>query len=437
MDSFQDLKDKYRFHSQKQLERAKKASRPSKFSEIAEKSNVKLFALKKALKTKMDEKKKEKYEKRVLMYKIANEEEAADYEKFFDDNESECDPNENGQVQSEDDESKDAPQSDKENGTENSEEMSEDDDSSKQQSSNGDDDECSNETNLMDCTPGNLLEQNRDLLTKMINKTQQTQMDNEDLLGLCSAKVPASDFIDDECEDDDDDDSMPEEADSEGEDSNDEEEAESQLNEEEAESQMDQKEESNGAEKKEVAAEVKNEDSGSGFDVARDRLKRHRELESDSDDDFSFASKFKFKKTCKIQESDDEEADKPAGDRPNDDLSFKNKFISQMTANEDSNSNDIKLSSINGDDLDNLNSQDSQFVSNRESTFLESRPDVRKPRFNLNDFIEDQAELSEEDKDRVSSDEEEDSNDEYEQEEIDENLPSEEEILKANNKMFM
>lgn len=436
MDSFQDLKEKYRFHSQKQLERAKKANQQSKLSEIAHKSNVKLLALKKALKTKMDEKKKEKYEKRVLMYKIANEEEAADYEKFFDENESECELNEeNSQVQPESDESQDAQQSDKENGSqENGNENSRDQLEDDSQPNRGEDvDECSNENETnsqsMDCTPGNLIEQNRDMLTRMINKTQPSQLDNEDLLGLCSAKVAARDFIDDECEDDDDDCSMQEEADSEG-DSNDEEEDESQLDEEE-ESQLN--EESNEAEK--ATADEEKEESNSGFDLVKDRLKRHRELESDSDDDYSFANKFKFKKTCKIQESDDED-DKRAG-RPNSALSFKNKFSSQMTANEESNSNDNKLSSINGDDYENLNSQDSQFANNRESTFLESRPDVRKTRFNLNDFIEDQAELSDEDKDRVSSDEEEDSNDEYEQEEIVENLPSDEEILKANNKMFM
>lgn len=442
MDSFQDLKEKYRFHSQKQLERAKKANQKSKLSEIADQSNVKLLALKKALKTKMDEKKKEKYEKRVLMYKIANEEEEADYEKFFDENESECEPNEeeNGDVQPESGESQDAQRSDKENGSqengsqengsENSRDQPEDDDS---QQPNRDDDESNADETLTNCTPGNLIEQNRDMLTRMINKTQATQMDNEDLLGLCSAKVAARDFIDDECEDDDDDCSMREEADSEGDDEEDEEEDE-ELNEESQQNEESQpNEESNEAEKAVADEEKADSNSNSGFDLIKHRLKRHRELESDSDDDFSFANQFKFKKTCKIQESDDE-GDKQDS-RPSSALSFKNKFSTQL--DEASNSNDNKLSSINGDDFENLNSQDSQFANNRESTFIESRPNARKARFNVNEFIEDQAELSEEDKDRVSSDEEEDSNDEYEQEEIDENLPSDEEILKANNKMFM
>ena len=179
MDSFQDLKEKYRFHSQKQLERAKKANQKSKLSEIADQSNVKLLALKKALKTKMDEKKKEKYEKRVLMYKIANEEEAADYEKFFDENESECEPNDekNGEVQPESGESQDAQRSDvengsQENGSENSRDQPEDDDS--QRPNRDDDDESNADETLMGCTPGNLIEQNRDMLTRMINKTQAT-----------------------------------------------------------------------------------------------------------------------------------------------------------------------------------------------------------------------------------------------------------------------
>ena len=63
--------------------------------------------------------------------------------------------------------------------------------------------------------------------------------------------------------------------------------------------------------------------------------------------------------------------------------------------------------------------------------------DVGRCRLNLKAFIEDQAELSDDDKGKFSSDEEEESNDEYEQDEIDKNLPSEQEILKANNKMFL
>jgi len=200
MDSLQDLKAKYWFHSQKQIERAKKSTRTSSLTEIAQKSSVKLLALQKALKTKMDEKKQEKYQKRLLMYKIANEEEEANYEKFFDENESECEVN-----------TKEEEQIDEEDESESVDESTnsqEDSDNNKSSSQNDQSENELNDEESMDCTmqtPSNLIDENRDLVTKMILKSQQSQaMNEEDLLGLCSAKVTSNDFIDDECEDDED-----------------------------------------------------------------------------------------------------------------------------------------------------------------------------------------------------------------------------------------
>ena len=371
MNSFQDLKDKYIFHSQKQIERAKKASRSSKLVEIAQSSNVKLVALQNALKVKMDEKKKEKYEKRLMMYKIANEEEEASYEKFFDENESECEFNDDEEQQQTKDEPMDE-KSDVEQEDENTKSSQQEDDehkSSDDDESEQSDEECLDEEQSMDCTPTNLIDENRDLVTKMMFKTQQSQLDNEGLLGLCSAKVASNKFIDDEC--DEDDDSLPDDrfdADDE-----------SDLNDEEIENETDDKD----------------------------------ELDEDESD----------------KELDDDELNK----EPDEDESNGGLIASEATDQREENKED-------GDQFDimaNLDSQDSQFENRRESTFLESRSDVGKPRFNLKEFIEDQAELSDEDKEKFSSDEEEDSNDEYEQDEIDENLPSEQEILKVNNKMFL
>lgn len=408
MDSFQDLKDKYIFHSQKQIEREKKSTRTTKLIEIAQQSNVKLLALQKALKTKMDEKKRERYEKRLLMFKIANEEEEADYEKFFDENESECEFNDDEEQKKneETDEENDDENNDKES-EKNSQEINDENDSQE-----SDDEKCSNEddSQSMECTPSNLIESNRDLVTKMMLKSQQSQLDNEGLLDLCSAKVP-NDFIDDECEDDD---SM---SDNRLDDEESENESNNESNDELSQDKLD--------EENELSEQEKIEDDKILDDVHSETLKektikpRKFDSDSDDDDDLAFINQFKFKKTCKINESDDEE------------VNLKDKVQSM--------NHDLNAISSNDqtDVYENLNSQDSQFDNHRESTFLESRSDFEKPRFNLKEFIEDQAELSEEDKDKVSSDEEEDSNDEYEEDEIDEILPSNEEIVKANNKMFM
>lgn len=379
------LREKYVLFSQLQREEeAKKNRNLTTQLDPVDKSTCKLITLKKTLKVKMVEKRRQEYEKRLKLYKMENENELEEEE-----------------VDGENDDDNDA----------NSLEEEE-----KEYEENGEDFGSQDDKLHDDVTLKEKPNKMNDLFEDIeVNKNDDDETGDVDIQSLCGANVrfnescplPISSYLNQNP-----DDKLEELMDD----------CKSQMT-----TSQDIMDLCSGKMKKSLALLVESEDEENDADDDNEKMsqenviRRQRYNFDDSDDemnDFALELNQKLKRKQNLIEDDEESADglkrsREDGDQEDDSQESTGQVRRMNELDEEANQDDEERDEEYGN---------GEFV--------------KKSRWRLNDFIEDQAELSEEDADAVSSDEDEGGENEYEQEEINEDLPSDEEILAQNNKIF-
>jgi hypothetical protein len=379
------LREKYVLFSQ--LQREEDARRGPQFKtqlDALDQSNSKLTSLKKSLKVKMVQKRREEHEKRVQMYKADNEEDAYEEADGEDEENEEDYEEEEEQQQGEDDDDDDIlntePKSPErelgEKETLKEDELDDDDHSISVGNMTLDQSDSPPVTQNIILSPQTSVPF-KSCLNSFVaedgkcNKIEQlvsdckSQSTSQDIMDLCSGKLKSSMALLTYSEDEQDDHS---------------------------------------------AANDVGDDKPREKSKQEDKFVRKSRFNfDDSDDDLDdFAFKLNQKLKNKQNLIDDDEEDE-----------------------EESQKSTAKTTTEVIEDEDEEEEEEDEDGDTHERLEV-----LKKAKLRAKDFIEDQAELSEEDAEAVSSDEEEGGDDEYEQEVINEDLPSDEEILAQNNKMF-